>query len=248
MTNLANIQTTAVCLLSDEFKTTKIVSKQEHLLQSLVNYYKDSDKIDNIIIPIVNGQSIISLRTLEWFITQYSKKKNIIYNIGTADIPIYVNVYIDYKLRLKAYSKKLFDPFCRKNRKNKINRIKIEYKKGSVIETTICQLNFFKWAIDFNIINYVVQHLDAINDDMKDVSEKKKPAKPVKSKKAKLAPLVETFEQKIDITDAIDKLASVKDTKVTEPDDMRKKRQEISISATKTINKNDNIKIIISFD
>ena len=61
-------------------------------------------------------------------------------------------VYNDYKLKLKAYSKKRFDPFCR------WDRITIPYKQDSHIQTTIGQLNFFKWAIENNVIHYIEQN------------------------------------------------------------------------------------------
>ena len=53
-----------------------------------------------------------------------------------------------YKLKLKAYSKHRFDPFCR------WDRITVPYNETSHIQTTIGQLNFFKWAIE----NYVIEY------------------------------------------------------------------------------------------
>ena len=69
-------------------------------------------------------------------------------------------VYFDYKLKLKAYSKKRFDPFCR------WDRISIPYKDGTCIETTIGQLNFFKWAIENKVVDYIDEHYDVIEKDM----------------------------------------------------------------------------------
>ena len=56
---------------------------------------------------------------------------------------------IDYKLKLKAYSKRRFDPFCR------WDRITIPYKGDNSIQTTIGQLNFFKWALENDVIKYI---------------------------------------------------------------------------------------------
>ena len=69
-------------------------------------------------------------------------------------------MYYDYKLKLKAYSKKRFDPFCR------WERISIPYKTGTCIETTIGQLNFFKWAIENQVIDYIEENYDTIEKDM----------------------------------------------------------------------------------
>jgi hypothetical protein len=69
-------------------------------------------------------------------------------------------VYFDYKLKLKAYSKRRFDPFCR------WDRISIPYKNETYIETTIGQLNFFKWALENKVIDYIDDHYDVIEKDM----------------------------------------------------------------------------------
>ena len=61
---------------------------------------------------------------------------------------------------MKAYSKKRFDPFCR------WDRLTIPYKNDSLMETTIGQLNFFRWIIENNILDYIKKNLDDINKDM----------------------------------------------------------------------------------
>ena len=69
-------------------------------------------------------------------------------------------VYFDYKLKLKAYSKRRFDPFCR------WERISVPYKGDKFIETTIGQLNFFKWAIENKVIEYIEENYETIEKDM----------------------------------------------------------------------------------
>jgi len=69
-------------------------------------------------------------------------------------------VYNDYKLKLKAYSKKRFDPFCR------WERISIPYDDMKCMETTIGQLNFFKWALENKIVDYIEKNYSAIEKDM----------------------------------------------------------------------------------
>ena len=64
------------------------------------------------------------------------------------------------KGQLKAYSKKNFDPFCRRE------RINFFYNTDKSITTTVGQLNFFKWAIDNNILDYINEHLEKIDSDM----------------------------------------------------------------------------------
>ena len=111
------------------------------LLQKLVKFYKDNDYLD-VILPIINGEGKMSLRLIDWFVTNYAKKNFIVYNIKTQTGARRFKVYVDYKLKLKAYSKKRFDPFCR------WERITIPYDEENHIQTTIGQLNFFKWVLE----------------------------------------------------------------------------------------------------
>ena len=112
------------------------------------------------ILPIFLGKSKIAIRVIDWFVTNYAKKKNIIYNISNSDTPIYFNVYLDYKSQLKGYRKKLFDPFCRKK------RITFYYQANKCITTTIGQLNFFRWALSNKVLDYIDKHYDEITCDM----------------------------------------------------------------------------------
>ena len=52
----------------------------ELLLQSLTTFYKQNDHIDQLN-HILSNQKKISLRLIDWFTTNYSKKYNIIYLI-----------------------------------------------------------------------------------------------------------------------------------------------------------------------
>jgi hypothetical protein len=113
-------------------------------------------------LKIITGDSKISLRIVDWFATNYAKKFYTLYVIEQTEdnIARRFKVYDDYKLKLKAYSKKRFDPFCR------WDRISIPYKNGTFIETTIGQLNFFKWALENNVVKYIDENYETIEKDM----------------------------------------------------------------------------------
>jgi hypothetical protein len=110
-------------------------------------------------LQIVTGESKISLRIVDWFATNYAKKYYTLYTIDD-ETGRRFKVYFDYKLKLKAYSKRRFDPFCR------WDRITIPYKNGTSIETTIGQLNFFKWALENRVVNYIEDNYETIENDM----------------------------------------------------------------------------------
>ena len=140
-------------------------SQNELLLTNLLEFYKENNNLQNML-NIINGKSNISLRIVDWFVTNYAKSKFTTYSLpNKLNKDSRFNVYNNYKLQLKAYSKKRFDPFCR------WDRITIPYFNNSFdedvyIETTIGQLNFFKWAIENNVIDYIVNNYIEIEKDM----------------------------------------------------------------------------------
>lgn len=129
-----------------------------------MEFYGDRENIHKMM-NIINGESKISLRIVDWFVTNFAKKYYTVYDLPTTRTTGVVEltrfkVYNDYKLKLKAYSKRNFDPFCR------WERISIPYDEEKYMETTLGQLNFFKWAIENNIIDFIRNHYTDIEEDM----------------------------------------------------------------------------------
>ena len=110
-----------------------ITNKDDLLMIQINKFFFNNYSNINSMLPIINGESDISLRIIDWFVTNYSKKNNILqYN----DSQLF-NVYTNYKKQLKAYLKKQFDPFCRRN------MINYNYNNNDdYLETTVGQLNF----------------------------------------------------------------------------------------------------------
>lgn len=147
--------------------TLKVVSKRDLLLEKLLAYYTSEKK--EKLKDIVSGNTVLSLRIIDWFVTNYSRNFMTFYFIN--DNENIFNVYSDYKNQLKAFSKKLFDPFCRRE------RIEME----DLGTTTIGQLNFFKWAMEKGIIDYAIKNVKSIEKNMntkqitpKDISGRQK--------------------------------------------------------------------------
>ena len=130
--------------------------KNELLLESL-NKYFDDEKNKQLLIDVLNNKYNISLRIIDWFVTNYCKKYNTGWNLNNFRFVVYIN----YKLQLKAYSKKYFDPFCRRE------RIYFYYgEENKKLITTVGQLNFFRWMIENNIIDYIKDNYSEIESDM----------------------------------------------------------------------------------
>jgi len=183
---------------------TTLITQNSLLLDKLLEVYNRDGNMEKIL-PIINGESMVSLRLIDWFATNYSKKNYTVYPLKMKNgEERRFKVYIDYKLKLKAYSKKRFDPFCR------WDRITIPYKNDTYIQTTIGQLNFFRWALENKILDYIEKNLKHINNDMNNRN------------------------------------STAKNRKIISTTKTRKKREELSISASKSIKK-EQVEIIVDF-
>jgi hypothetical protein len=178
---------------------------------------------------IINGETKISLRIVDWFVTNYAKKYYTVYDQEAKNVSRF-KVYNDYKLKLKAYSKKRFDPFCR------WDRITIPYDNENYMETTIGQLNFFKWAIENEILEYIDENYASIESDMNE-----------RNSISKRRTSGENREENRSSDNELDVLENTVISIVGDNGKTRKKREELSVSACKCIKK-ENVKIIVKFN
>jgi hypothetical protein len=230
----ASIDETIKCKLPRKKSPPKLSLKQNLLLAKLKLFYDIKPNMIQLL-DIINSTSKISLRIIDWFVTNYSKKRFVVIPVKkNSDIittktkkktlvETDVNVFLNYKAQLKAYSKKQFDPFCRRE------RISFKYNDTDSIVTTVGQLKFFKWAIENDIILYINDNIKEIEDDMNN-NIKKPNSKKKKSLKKSLSK--QSPSNKISLTG----------TKR-----VRKKRRELSTSAVKSLNKHSG-NVMLSFD
>ena len=127
------------------------------IMKSLREFYSDSKYITRLK-NVIEQKDVISLRILDWFVTNYSKKYRIFITQPDGNK---FDVYINYRLKLKSLSKKCLDPFNRKN------KTLFYYTDTEYIETSCGQLSFFKWCFENNILEYIENNIDVIEADMK---------------------------------------------------------------------------------
>jgi hypothetical protein len=197
-----------------------VTTQKQLLLNNLMEFYKEQTHLQKMM-EVINGDSKISLRIVDWFVTNFAKKYFTVYEVPKTihGLPsetetVRFKVFHEYKLKLKAYAKKNFDPFCR------WERIQIPFDDQSSMETTIGQLNFFKWAIENRILEYIQSHYAEIEDDMntRNSTSKRKTA-----------------------------TSGATSGPISEEGKTRKKREELSISACKCIKK-ENVTIVVKFN
>lgn len=130
------------------------------LLSSLTAYFSKNAEDRKRLRDIIDGRSAISLRLLDYFVTHYAKDKNISYWLPNSRK---FAVYLDYKAQLKSFSKQMFDCFRRHQR---ISFVIDGGAAPEVIETTVGQLNLFRWALSNGVIDYIEQNIGAIEAHM----------------------------------------------------------------------------------
>jgi hypothetical protein len=225
--------------------TKNITGRQTLLILPILKFFNHRNNL-NKLIPILDGTSPISLRLIDWFVTNYCKKFNTMFNFkyyenlerginskAPDSFDNYFIVHSNYKGQLKTCNKKNFDPFCRRN------RIQFYYEPKMYFETTVGQLNFFKWAIENYIVDYIADNIKDIEKDMTINSKINSDS----SKKKKTATISVTNL----ISQSDNENNTKKKKKKSRKNSTRKKRKELSTSASRTMFKH-NYPTIISFD
>ena len=230
----------------NELLTSKPVCRVDLLMNKLKDFYKNEKHIDTLI-NIVSGNSEIALRDIDWLCTNYSKKYNVIYNIKEEKNDEIINkrfiLYINYRSQLKAYTKEFFDPFCRRD------RIEFVYKDNKSLITTVGQLNFFRWALTYKVIDYALNNLKDIKKDNNSVIKKKKLIEENNNKQIDNKDISQdnVLDNNKDYNKDNDKNKHLSNESVGSNEKKRRKRHQLSISAVRTINK-QNVSIIVNFE
>ncbi len=254
-------------------QTMEIQSKQDLLMCSLKQFFSVPENLGKMI-PILTQKSKISLRLLDWFVTNFAKKKNIGYFVKLTksgkEREIYFNVYLNYKSQLKAYSKQQFDPFCRKwkimKRKKSYCGIHFYYKKDQYVETTSGQLNFFRWVIANKVLDYAIEKITDIQKDML-MFAKKRTTNSKGEKEDEI--IVDESEDQLDTNDTVKDVSVVQpatdykqviansvkvkdnvcmdDTDKLATDATKEQQQQVSINASKKLTKK-HISITVDFN
>jgi hypothetical protein len=208
----------------------KIPCRRELLIMSLQRFYSARPDLDKII-PVLKGEGDLSLRLIDWFVTNYAKKHHVNYMLAGQEFVVYLN----YKSQLKAFSKKLFDPFCRRER--------ILFQCGTghePFETTVGQLNFFRWAFEKDILPFVRANLADIVRE-----EKLARANGTQSSTDSTGTTTSVASAATTVSDSVGSLATTVSNSSTST--KRRRRTEKVQSSTKMMHKHST-EIMLSFD
>ena len=146
------------------FKDISIVSyditeKEKIVSKELARFY-DKEKIEKIK-PIINQEHDISLRLIDWTLTNYSKKNCIKYKLSNGRI---IDVFESYKNYMTSYKRNiLFDLF----RRGKCSKVIYGTGKDDFIISGIKQLNSFRCVLEIELIEYIIKNKEKIETDMR---------------------------------------------------------------------------------
>ena len=151
-----------ITIRSSSSGQSSIENKQELLQSKLDDFFAIPEHFAKLL-PVLQQTTPVSLRLMDWLVTNYSKKNNVYIACERNGVRENINLYLDYKAHLKSYSKRSFDPFCRRERIIKTFAADPEARR---FITTTAQLCFFRWAISSNILEYCEENLQYIERDM----------------------------------------------------------------------------------
>jgi len=137
-------------------------TNESSMMPSLLEFFGKQDHFSILQEFITSNKSRdnkLSIGLLDWFNVNYAPEYNIEYIKNEKNILVWQS----YNSALSGYSKALFDPFARGSKRGKT--INIANDTVTVV-TTLCQLNYFRWAIKNGVIDYVKANVDKIYTDM----------------------------------------------------------------------------------
>jgi hypothetical protein len=145
---------------------TKVLSDEDSMMPSLRDFFSVEYNFD-ILKEFINSRkprtNKLSFGLLDWFNVNYSKQYGVEYALNKLGRQRSIYVWQAYNAALDGYGKELFDPFARG--KSKGGAITLTNAEDESVTTTLRQLNYFRWAIENGVIDYVKEHIDEIYED-----------------------------------------------------------------------------------
>jgi hypothetical protein len=153
------------------------------------------------VVPIVEGESVVSLRDLTWAATNYFPQARTM----TIDPFTGYEIRLDhaYSMYLDEYKKYRFDSFRRVYEdQSRIIVVVCENDPEFVFKTTFAQLAFFRFALLYRFVENVEARIDDIKQHWAAVNEQRKKEKQsgMAANKSKRAPLTQKAPETMEIT------------------------------------------------
>ena len=119
---------------------------------------------EDVLKPLLTQSSTVSLRALDWAVTNWAKQHNVVCTAVTGGT---TNVHHAYLSALSHWKRRLFDPFRRRD------RVQVCIG-GELLETTLGQANYALWCYQTGVLSYVMGHRDEIEAHMNAAAQRQK--------------------------------------------------------------------------
>ena len=119
---------------------------------------------EDVLKPLLTQSSTVSLRALDWAVTNWAKEHNVVCTAVTGGT---TNVHHAYLSALSHWKRRLFDPFRRRD------RVQVRIG-GELLETTLGQANYALWCYQTGVLSYVMGHRDEIEAHMNAAAQRQK--------------------------------------------------------------------------
>lgn len=147
--------------------TTVLAPRALAVLRKIAPHFDASPMLREELVRWVRGQHL-SKRLVDYALTNYAKSHRPAFSAEVVDFETgrrtrqHVSVYSQYNARLRHFKRPLFDAFRR--------RARIEFRAdddGATEETTVAQLNFLVWAVQYRILDFCQRNQTLIETDMR---------------------------------------------------------------------------------
>jgi hypothetical protein len=210
----------------------KIMSKEDLLMKVISRFYSNKTNL-NKMLPILLDKAYLSLRDLDHLVTSYAKRHGVMYDVNGKPFLLYQS----YKSQLRSYTKQYLDPFKRGT------RIGFIYDGVNELETTVGQLNFIKFCIQNDILDYAIENLDDIKKDMNELAARKD--KPKRNTKKSTLDNDDDENEDTDENEG-QKIVPFVEKPVTEPINNIEDVSKLPLNITRTVTKH-HTKITVTF-
>lgn len=138
----------------------RLTERQVNLLHELRTFYT-SENVRLLLVPLVQQETSLSLRALDWLVTNYAKRHNVVCATLKGES---FNIHQGYRATLGVNKRRNFDPFRRRM------RLQVDLDHDQSVESTVGQVNFLHWAHVNGVLRFLRENIAAIEAEMNETT------------------------------------------------------------------------------
>ena len=131
-----------------DLQMSSMLTLQQQELGKLLSQQLTVEWADEILIPVISGAHAVSIRIMDWYVTNYTLAHGTSYrweDPRSKESRVF-SVHLEYGTTLNSKGRLLFDPFRRGP------RVLFSGSNGMVHESTLGQLFFWQWVTRYKVL------------------------------------------------------------------------------------------------